>query len=636
MPSFKDSLTILSSYWGFSEFRSGQDTVVKALLEGNDALVLFPTGGGKSLCYQVPALTLPNLTIVISPLVALMQDQVQQLNDIGIRATFINSTISQRDIEQRLINARNDLYKLIYCAPERLSTPIFQNMLGDLSISLIAIDEAHCISEWGHKFRPSYRKIKESLNTIWDSTPVVALTATATPKVQEDIVLNLGLKDPVIVKKGYIRDNLHYSVIKTENKLRYLKKLLQRTQKGSSLLVYGATRRECEETADFISKLGISCEAYHAGFESRKRAEIQKRWISSKTQCVVSTNAFGMGIDKPDCRYVFHLHPPASLEAYYQEAGRAGRDGNSSWPVLLWSDSDFRGLKENIINSNPNWDMLNDVYHTLNDELNLALGSYQETKIQIDIDRLCSRNKLSRTQNVKVLEALSDFGIIELYYPFKAEVGLVFRMSRAGFIDYLERISNDKKKEFVDRLYRIFYGHLSELYYLPMNMLLKELNVTRNSLVKALNVLLNEAVLNYEIREDKPIVFQSEPRMKQINISRKQAEFYRKQLLDKLSFVSKYVNTELCRNSYFSAYFGDVKPSYSCGSCDNCNRPGPDDILRVRRELFDLLKNQKLSHEQIISTLKFDEELIESGLHYLRKHGLLKMDVQEEITLYSV
>ncbi|MEX0928916.1 MAG: RecQ family ATP-dependent DNA helicase, partial [Balneolales bacterium] len=319
------TLTNLKKYWGYTEFRPGQEEVVRSVLESRETVVLFPTGGGKSLCYQLPATVLDGLTVVISPLVALMQDQVSQLTKAGISAAFINSTLPPYEVEQRLVNARNGMYRILYCAPERLKTQMWQNNLDDLPIRLIAIDEAHCISEWGHDFRPSYRQIKAAFLPVADKVRWMALTATATPEVRDDIIQCLEFKDPHIISRGFERPNLKWWVIREERKERRLNQIMQKAR-GSGL-VYAGTRKTCENLAQNLRSVNINARAYHAGLTGDLRKTIQEGWINGEIAVVVATNAFGMGIDKSDCRYVVHYDMPYSLEAYYQEAGRAGRAG---------------------------------------------------------------------------------------------------------------------------------------------------------------------------------------------------------------------------------------------------------------------------------------------------------------------
>ncbi len=325
MQDISSAKDVLKKYWGYNSFRTGQEKAITSVLDGRDTLVLFPTGGGKSLCYQVPALLFDGLTIVISPLIALMKDQVDQLKSMGIRATFINSTLSRRETEQRLVNARNGMYKLLYMAPERIKTELWQSEQPDLPISLIAIDEAHCISEWGHDFRPSYRTIKQDFGDLSAQTKWMACTATATPEVRKDLLEVLQFEDARVVTSGFGRENLHWWVAKTDNKSPMVNKSVKKASAMGSGIIYSSTRKKCEFLARKFSAQGIGCKAYHAGLGNKEREIVQQAWLKGDTPVVAATNAFGMGIDKPDCRFVIHETIPFSLEAYYQEAGRAGR-----------------------------------------------------------------------------------------------------------------------------------------------------------------------------------------------------------------------------------------------------------------------------------------------------------------------
>lgn len=333
---------VLRTHWGYDSFRPGQDKVMEAVMSGKDTLVLFPTGGGKSLCYQVPALLLDGLTIVLSPLVALMEDQVHQLTSKGIRATFINSTLSRAEVEQRLVNARNGMYRLLYMAPERLKTELWRAEKPQLPIRLVAIDEAHCISEWGHDFRPSYRTIRHDMGELPEDTRWMALTATATPEVRKDLLQTLEFRDPVIVTGRFSRPNLQWWVQQTSKREDLFVRAVKKGIEKGSGIVYANRRRDCEEWAQMFSRMGIPAKPYHAGLEATERSAIQQQWIQNEIPLVVATNAFGMGIDKPDCRFVVHHTLPLSLEAYYQEAGRAGRDGAESFPVLIFKKNRYR------------------------------------------------------------------------------------------------------------------------------------------------------------------------------------------------------------------------------------------------------------------------------------------------------
>ncbi|MFB3131422.1 MAG: ATP-dependent DNA helicase RecQ, partial [Rhodothermales bacterium] len=327
----------LRRFWGHPGFRPGQREVIEAVLAGRDVLAILPTGGGKSVCYQVPALLRDGLTLVVSPLIALMQDQVAQLDARGVKAAFINSTLAAREIEQRWTDAEFGRYRLLYVAPERLQSDIFLARAERLNVTLLAVDEAHCISEWGHHFRPSYLQIAQARVHLGDP-PTIAVTATATPEVRRDIVEHLALRDPEVIVKGFDRPNLVWSIFRAENKREKVLDVL-RGVPGSGLL-YAATRRAVEDWAGWLAQQGETVMAYHGGLAHEVREKAQHAWIESRVRLVVATNAFGMGIDKPDVRSVIHLDVPASLEAYYQEAGRAGRDGHPADCILLWQKRD--------------------------------------------------------------------------------------------------------------------------------------------------------------------------------------------------------------------------------------------------------------------------------------------------------
>ncbi len=465
---FNIALKNLKSFWGFDSFRDGQDEAVRSVLKGSDTLVLFPTGGGKSLCYQVPATVFEGLTVVISPLIALMQDQVNQLNRLGIDAVFLNSTLSNREIEQRLINARNGMYKIMYCSPERLQSPAWQYEMNSLNIDLIAIDEAHCISEWGHDFRPAYRSIRESFEALEKDVRWMALTATATPEVRKDIVEALGFRDPEIISRGFDRANLKWWVIETRQKKRKLMALVRRSDAKTGL-IYAGTRKNSEVIAEELRGAGFHAEAYHAGIEQGKRADIQNRWLSGRLNWVVATSAFGMGIDKPDCRYVIHYLMPSSMEAYYQEAGRAGRDGITSYPVLLFNQMDYNRAKQIITDAYPQKEELQKIYDAVCDRFQLAVGSEQEGAEQIVLEDLSRRNGLPEKKQQIGLQALQQIGILNIITSYEPQCGIRFTMSYEGLLEHVKAISNMQKRDFIDRLFRS-YGpeSLDQFVYLDL------------------------------------------------------------------------------------------------------------------------------------------------------------------------
>lgn len=577
-PTIEQAQNVLSKYWGYPTFRPGQEEVIESVLRGQDTLVLFPTGGGKSLCYQVPSLLFDGVTIVISPLVALMQDQVDQLKKYGIRATFINSTLPGYEVEQRMINARNGMYKMLYIAPERLSTDLWIREQPQLPIACVAIDEAHCISEWGHSFRPSYRLIREELRDLPDDVRWIALTATATPEVKDDILKNLEFSDPKVVAGGFGRDNLKWWVSNTPQKHSALLNAVKKASLKGSGIVYCSTRRDCEQWARNFSQAGIVSEAYHAGLESQAREQIQKRWLSGKTPLVVSTNAFGMGIDKADCRFVIHHTMPISLEAYYQEAGRAGRDGEEAFPLLFYKAGDAERARERILNGYPEYETLKKVYNGICDEMELAVGSESEKPIPIDFTNIAKRSKVKERTVAISVRVLERLGIIEKTELYESRIGIRFTAGK-NYIRSLIQDNNSKKMEFLDILFRQFgAGSFHEMTYVDESYICEKLNATPRQVEKALTLFANhDSLLEFEILGEKPLIRLMDSRMKTLEIDHRSAYHYRDVLLAKLNYMQQYIETSGCREKFLRVYFGETD-ARDCGHCDNClakHNPSP-------------------------------------------------------------
>lgn len=584
----------LQRHWGYPGFRPGQDRAVRSVLEGRRTLVLFPTGGGKSLCFQVPALVLPGLTLVISPLIALMQDQVEQLGQAGVSATFLNGTLSTSEIEQRLLNARNGLYRLLYLAPERLPTALFQAELDRLDVSMVAVDEAHCISEWGHDFRPSYRQIRDSLQELPDAVRWMALTATATPEVKRDILDSLRFENPEVVALGFARKNLTWWVNRSVDKRRDLPRVVRRANRLGSGIVYAPTRAECESWAARFTRMGIPSRPYHAGLEPERRSTVQQEWISGQIPLVVATNAFGMGIDKPDCRYVIHYQVPSTLEAFYQEAGRAGRDGQRAWPVLLYDPRDAVKVRDTVARTYPDHRQLERLYQCLCDELGLALGEYRERAEPVSPANLARRVGRRRSGTpppdlpwiAAGLRILQRLEVIEFTEQGEPEVSVVFGVGRAELLRTLSRFE-PAKAEFVDRLMRLFGAEaFGEGARLRLDRVMGELQVGAVPLRRGLQVLQDhDGLLRFGWHTDEPWIRVVQTRQRSLPFGADRSEAYRRILLEKADYVRRYAETAGCREQFLRAYFGEtgVEP---CGACDLCVRgegvePAPEERSRL-------------------------------------------------------
>ncbi|MCC5913376.1 MAG: RecQ family ATP-dependent DNA helicase [Balneolaceae bacterium] len=630
MPSVEDARGVLKKYWGYDQFRTGQEEAIRSVLEGKDTLVLFPTGGGKSVCYQVPAMVLDGLTVVISPLIALMQDQVEQLNRMGIRATFLNSTIPGYEVEQRLFNARNGMYKLLYVAPERLATDLWKREQNSLNISMIAVDEAHCISEWGHDFRPGYRNIRKELEGLGGDVKWIALTATATPEVKEDLLKALEFESPKVVASGFGRPNLNWWVSDTGKKRDLLLRAVKRgVQKGSGI-VYASTRRDCEELASLLSMQGIESRPYHAGVKSVGREKIQNEWIRGDFPVVVATNAFGMGIDKPDCRFVIHYSIPFTLEAYYQEAGRAGRDGEESYPILIYKKSDGATLKSRILRTYPELEVLKKVYNALCDELGLAVGSEHERMEAVNFEAIGKRSGYTLSTIRPALNVLNRIGIVELTELYHPQTGIQFTVDR----DHLREVimkADGKKADFLDSLFRIFGPPaFQDHHYIDTPYLLEKLNVNENQLTKALTVFQDhDQLLRFVQVGERPLVRLTDPRMATLHINPKEAYHYKEILLNKLDYMLRYAETESCRELFLRNYFGD-KTTDICGKCDNCLKStAKNDEPVEQREIDKVLQivdEESLSVGEIREATEWSNKRLKGVLTYMEREGFICSD----------
>lgn len=569
-PTEDRPLETLKRVWGYDAFRSGQREAIESVLSGRDTVVIFPTGGGKSLCYQLPALLLDGLTLVISPLVSLMEDQVASLQEQGVRATYVNSTLHPREVDQRLINARNGMYRLLYLSPERLTSTLWEQSASEMPVSLVAVDEAHCISEWGHDFRPDYREIRPRILETVGPVRWLALTATATPEVQKDLIESLELTDPAVVTRGFERPNLQWWVREVQQKRPELLRAVGRAVRHGSGLVYAATRRECEQLARLLTTEGIPAEAYHAGLPAPKRLSIQAEWTSGELPVVVGTNAFGMGIDKADCRFVIHADLPLSLENYYQEAGRAGRDGEKAWPLMLVRDGDWERARSRLDFFWPPYSELETLYDAVCDELELAVGSELEEPAPVSLKGLSRRASRTPSKVQTGLGMLERLGVLSRMKGREPRVGIHFLHSREILMELVRR-SEDERGEWLDRLLRLAGSEAMERrVWLSRDRLAERLQCSTDDLIRRLEIFaLEDRILTVHQSDQDPVVRLLLPRQRQLPVEKRQVEGVRSRLLEKLRHVKGYLQTQGCREKYLRYYFGETDAT-DCGHCDRC------------------------------------------------------------------
>ncbi|QQL48348.1 RecQ family ATP-dependent DNA helicase [Mucilaginibacter ginkgonis] len=564
---------ILSRYWKHQQFRALQQEIITAVLEGRDALALLPTGGGKSVCFQVPAMAMQGICIVISPLIALMKDQVENLQVKGINAVAIVSGMSRREVDIALDNCVYGDVKFLYLSPERLQSELVQERIRYMDVNLIAVDEAHCISQWGYDFRPQYLHLT-LLRDLHPKVPILALTATATQRVRDDILEKLQLRNAAIFQKSFARYNVSYLVEHKENKLRRMLQIA-RGAKGSGI-VYVRSRKDTFELARFLNENGLRADYYHAGLPGELRSAKQESWKGNQTDIMVATNAFGMGIDKPDVRFVIHRDVPESLEAYYQEAGRAGRDEQRAYAVLLYTAADRKLQEKKFANAYPSLEEIKQTYHYLANYFQLAYGAGEGVSFEFDLAEFCSRFKLEPIKTLNALKFLEQDEYLSVnesvYLPSR------FRFEVQNEELYNFQIQNSAWDSFIKVLLRSYGGAFDHYVNIREVDLAKRTGVTVPMVIDNLTQLHDFGVLNYLAQTDKPQLTYLKPRVdnKGLLISMKFIEERKQLYKEKLEAVFNYAEHQKCRSQMLLSYF-DEEDAPKCGICDVC--------LAERREI---------------------------------------------------
>ncbi len=582
---------ILEKYWGYQRFRPLQEEIILSVANGNDTLALMPTGGGKSITFQVPALAKEGLCLVVTPLIALMKDQVARLREMEIKAAAIHAGMTREEIDTTLDNCIYGDYKFLYVSPERLGNELFRVRVERMHINLITVDEAHCISQWGYDFRPSYLRIAE-LRDLLPEVPVLALTATATPDVVDDIQEKLRFRRKNVLRSSFFRKNLAYIVRETDDKEGYLLKTLQRV-KGQGI-VYVRTRKYARDLSITLRENGISADLYHAGLSHELRDAKQAAWMQGKTRIIVATNAFGMGIDKADVRFVVHMDMPDSLEAYFQEAGRAGRDGRPAWAVLLHNQADQQRLAQRARVNFPEIDEIKKVYEALGNYFQIPVGGGKNMAFDFDLADFAKRYHFSLLTAYNSLKVLERHGYIEFAEDVHNPSRIHFTVDRDQL--YKFQVSNEQFDRFIKLLLRSYTGLFTEYVPIREDHLARQGRIPTESVVAYLKRLNNLHIIRYIPGRQNPLIIFTEERLdnKNLRIPHETYTLRKEIYLKKQEKVLEYAaNTRICRSTFLLDYFGEEAAS-DCGICDICReRKGKDES-----------NTTTTPHEQLLEKIK--------------------------------
>ncbi|MBR5436246.1 MAG: RecQ family ATP-dependent DNA helicase [Muribaculaceae bacterium] len=617
---------LLAEYWGYDSFRPMQEEIILSVLDGNDTLGILPTGGGKSVTFQIPALVMPDLTVVVTPLISLMKDQVDNLRAIGIKATYIHSGLTRSEHRLAFDRCRLGKVKLLYVSPEKLQSKAFVDEMKLFKVSLIVVDEAHCISQWGYDFRPSYLRLRD-LRGVFKSAPVLALTASATPEVADDIMAQLAFRGRQMFTRSFARDNISYLARYGDDKFNTLLKILNNT--SGTAIVYVRSRRRTREIADFLVKSGISADYYHAGLAIEDKNEKQDRWKSGECRVIVATNAFGMGIDKPDVRVVVHFDLPASLEEYYQEAGRAGRDGLPSYAVILASQYDKARLSRHITESFPDKEYIRKVYDLACTFLDVIEGEGYGKVYEFNFNLFCERFELRPVAARSALELLTRAGAFEFTEEIQTQARLMVLAKKQDLYDL--RINEDADRV-LQLVLRTYTGLFADYVYINEVLISSRLQMSSQRVYESLLLLSKMHIIHYVPRKSTPYVYFNVSRMapKHVMIPREIYEVQRERLERRVEAMKRFAFADdRCRVRIMLEYFGE-KAAADCGSCDYCRaekkRKSPavtDDsllrqsilyMLRQPRTLDYLVTTSGERRERIIEIVRqlLDENLIKS------------------------
>lgn len=599
-----DIHSILERWWGYDTFRPQQEEIVQSVLAGNDTLALLPTGGGKSICYQVPALAQEGICIVVSPLIALMKDQVENLKKRGIGALVIYSGMQKKDILRTLENARQDYFKFLYVSPERLETSLFKEYLPALNVNLIAVDEAHCISQWGYDFRPSYVRIA-ALREELPGVPVLAVTASATEAVQRDICEKLQFRKPTIFRQSFERKNLSYSVFQVDAKATKLVDILKKV--GGSGIVYCKSRKRTTEVASLLQMHGISANFYHAGLTNEERSKRQQDWIDNKTRIIVCTNAFGMGIDKPDVRTVVHTDAPDCLENYYQEAGRCGRDGKKAYAVLLYDGKDVEELESLHINRYPSFETIKQVYDALGNFLQIPVHHGQDNSFDFRFENFVRNFKLNTHQALYALQAMESDGWIEYNEKNFTPSTLVFTASKQNLYEFYR--NHPEFENLLTTLLRTYEGIYDFPVFFSELTIAKILRLEEKEIKIHLQKVGAYGIVRYIPQNDAPQIIFRKARVATADFQMNLLQYNKRKevFIQRVKTMVTYLQTSSCRSRFISHYFGDDSAK-ECGICDVCiNKKqveiSSEEFLHIANAIKAQLSQKHLTADELLVAL---------------------------------
>lgn len=611
---------ILLKYWGYSDFRPLQEEIIHSVLSGKDTLALLPTGGGKSLCFQIPALALEGTCIVVSPLIALMKDQVDNLKKRGIPAASLHSGMHPDEIDIILGNCRYGNVKILYVSPERLQSQKLRETIRHLKVNLIAVDEAHCISQWGYDFRPPYLEIA-AIRPLQPNVPILALTATATPEVVKDIQKKLEFREENLFQKSFERKNLTYLVIKEEDKRNRLLRILEKV-KGTGI-IYVRNRRETKEIADFLVRSNISADFYHGGLDSGTRDKRQLAWTREQKRIIVSTNAFGMGIDKPNVRLVVHLDLPDSIEAYFQEAGRGGRDEKQAYAVLLFDESDITGARQQLLKSFPELNLIRDVYQALGNYFQLPVGMGKDAQYGFDLPHFAEQYGFQPVAVFHCLKFLEKEGYLLLSEGVRQPSRVYIKASKEEL--YRFQVEHEILDNFIKTLLRSYSGILSDFTPINESELARRVNIPVAKVEEYLKYLEKLTLLDYLPATDKPriIFLQERVDSRYLTISSEVYLDRKRDAENRLEMMINYVVSQnKCRSQYLLSYFGEIN-SRRCGKCDVCIERNKINLNELEfKQVVDIikpvLKNRECSLEEIVvAAVEIDEDKVLKTLQWL-------------------